>query len=63
TLAADIGDQLGCGAHLTALRRVGSGFFSVAGAVAGAELLEPVRAREALLDNRLTVEELVARLA
>ncbi|MFN2366213.1 MAG: tRNA pseudouridine(55) synthase TruB, partial [Desulfurivibrionaceae bacterium] len=47
TLAADIGDQLGCGAHLTALRRVGSGFFSVAGAVAGAELLEPVRAREA----------------
>lgn len=63
TLAADIGDKLGCGAHLTALRRLGSGFFSVAGAVAGAELLEPVRAREALLDNRLSVEELAARFA
>ncbi|MFO7606367.1 MAG: tRNA pseudouridine(55) synthase TruB [Desulfurivibrionaceae bacterium] len=63
TLAADIGDKLGCGAHLTALRRVGSGFFSVAGAVAGAELLEPIRAREALLDNRLTVEEFEARFA
>ncbi len=63
TLAADIGEKLGCGAHLTALRRVRSGFFSVAGAVAGAELLEPVRARQALLGNRLTVEALVARFA
>ncbi|MDF1576819.1 MAG: tRNA pseudouridine(55) synthase TruB [Desulfurivibrionaceae bacterium] len=63
TLAADIGEKLGCGAHLIALRRVGSGFFSVAGAVAGTELLEPVRAREALLGNRLTVAELQARLA
>lgn len=63
SLAADIGTELGCGAHLTALRRLQSGFFSVVGAVAGAELLEPERARQALLDNWLTVEEIQARLS
>jgi tRNA pseudouridine55 synthase len=62
TLAADIGTKLGCGAHLTALRRVRSGFFSVAGAIAGSELIEPDRACKALFDNRLTVEEILARL-
>lgn len=62
TLAADIGRELGCGAHLIALRRLQSGFFSVKGAVDGAELLEPVRAREILLANRLTVEDVMARL-
>ena len=30
TLAQDIGEALGCGAHLTALRRVGTGGFTVA---------------------------------
>ena len=30
TLAQDIGEVLGCGAHLTALRRVGAGGFTVA---------------------------------
>jgi tRNA pseudouridine55 synthase len=63
TLAADIGRALGCGAHLTALRRLSSGFFSVADAVDGAELSDPRRAREILLANRLTVAELLARLA
>jgi tRNA pseudouridine55 synthase len=63
TLAADIGRALGCGAHLIALRRLASGFFSVADAVDGAELFEPSRAREILLANRLTVAELSARLA
>ncbi len=62
TLAADIGRVLGCGAHLTALRRLRSGFFSVEGAVAGTELIEPQRARELLLENRLTVEDVLARL-
>lgn len=62
TLAADIGRGLGCGAHLIALRRVQNGFFSVADAVNGADLDEPERARELLLENRLTVEEVLARL-
>jgi len=62
TLAADIGRVLGCGAHLIALRRLQSGFFSVEGAVAGTELIEPQRARELLLENRLTVEDVLARL-
>lgn len=33
TLAEDIGEQLGCGAHLSALRRTGSGQVSLDGAV------------------------------
>ncbi|MDP3504410.1 MAG: tRNA pseudouridine(55) synthase TruB [Myxococcales bacterium] len=40
TLAADIGEALGCGAHLTALRRTQSGPFSIARAVPLAELVE-----------------------
>jgi tRNA pseudouridine55 synthase len=38
TLAEDIGRELGCGAHLSALRRTGAGPFSVADAVTLAEL-------------------------
>lgn len=34
TLVADLGDHLGCHAHLTALRRVRSGAFSIADAIA-----------------------------
>src|ERR1700760_2325790 len=33
TLAEDIGEALGCGAHLTALRRTGSGPLDVAAAL------------------------------
>lgn len=62
TLAADIGKELGCGAHLTALRRLHSGFFSVTGAVDGEALVEPERALALLLENRLTVEDVLARL-
>lgn len=35
TLAADIGNELGCGGHLTSLRRLASGCFSVADALDG----------------------------
>jgi tRNA pseudouridine55 synthase len=38
TLAADIGAALGCGAYLTALRRLGSGSFSVEQSVSGQAL-------------------------
>lgn len=40
TLAHDIGEALGCGAHLTALRRTASGSFSVDDAVPLDELLD-----------------------
>ena len=51
TLAEDIGQALGCGAHLSALRRTGSGPVSLAGAVSLAELEaldEPGRAARLL---------------
>ena len=40
TLAADIGQRLGCGGHLAALRRTRSGDFDVKDAITMAELLE-----------------------
>jgi len=43
TLAADVGERLGCGAHLSALRRLGSGRFSVADAVALDDALDAIR--------------------
>ena len=50
TLAEDIGQALGCGAHLSALRRTGSGPLSLAGAVSLAELEAMIEAdRLALL--------------
>jgi len=58
TLAADIGDRLGCGAHLAALRRTGIGMLDVAQAHSMA-MLEALaaEARDALLlppDSLLT---------
>ena len=50
TLAEDIGERLGCGAHLASLRRTATGALTLAGAItldALAELDEP--ARDALL--------------
>ena len=44
TLAEDIGEALGCGAHVTALRRLAAGPFDVSGAV-GLERLEELAAQ------------------
>lgn len=60
TLAEDIGRALGCGAHLAALRRTGSGGLSLDDAVTLEQLLELdeaqrdalVRAPDSLLDDR-----------
>ena len=41
TLAADIGEKLGCGAYLTSLRRTRSGGFSVEDSLSGAAFFEP----------------------
>ncbi len=49
TIAADLGDRLGCGAHLAALRRTGSGSFQIEDALP----LDRIRG--------LTPEELVDR--
>ena len=59
-LAEDIGRELGCGAHLAALRRSATGGFGIAGAVT-LEALDalPLAARDALL---LPVATLVAHL-
>ncbi|MFH1869664.1 MAG: tRNA pseudouridine(55) synthase TruB [Pseudomonadota bacterium] len=61
TLAADIGDRLGCGAHLAALRRTGIGVLDVAQAYS-LPVLEalPAEARDALL---LPPDSLLASLA
>ena len=61
TLAADIGEALGCGAHLIALRRLASGNFSVAEAVSGRELMDNPGAGKILQTAMLSVEEALAR--
>jgi len=56
TLGADIGKALGCGAYLTALRRVRSGCFHVRDSVEGKYLLED-GARESLMKKVLSVAD------
>jgi tRNA pseudouridine55 synthase len=58
TLGADIGKALGCGAYLTALRRVRSGCFHVRDSVDGKDLQED-DARERLMENVLSVTDLL----
>lgn len=60
TLAADIGEALGCGAHLVALRRIGVAGFTVAGA-ATLEALEAAGV-EGARARLLPVDALVASL-
>jgi tRNA pseudouridine55 synthase len=56
TLGADIGKVLGCGAYLTALRRVRSGCFHVRDSVPGKCLLDE-DARERLMGKVLSVSD------
>ncbi|MBM9518710.1 tRNA pseudouridine(55) synthase TruB [Desulforhopalus vacuolatus] len=60
-LGAEIGETLGCGAYLTALRRTSSGFFGLVKAVTG-EDFEAENARELLLSRMLSVEDVVKLL-
>ena len=62
TLAADIGNILGCGAHLTALRRLQSGTFSVKDALPGDALEDRQQAQTLLEKYRLSVDEVLGRL-
>lgn len=60
TLARDIGAYLGCGAHLSGLRRFKSGYFSVNESLAGDELRADHRwVRDLLMANMLPVESVV----
>ena len=61
-LAADIGRALGCGAHLTALRRIRSGPFTVAAALAGEKLADPGQAHRLLIQHQLQVAEVKREL-
>ena len=58
TYAHDIGQRLGCGAHLTALRRIRSGHFDIAEAVDVPTL--KAAGREELLARLLPVEKVLA---
>jgi tRNA pseudouridine55 synthase len=58
TLGADIGRELGCGAYLTALRRLRSGCFHVNDSVDGSKLQDE-GAQKRLLENVLSVSDLL----
>lgn len=62
-LAADIGSRIGCGGHLTALRRTWSGGFAVEEALDGCLLFAEDReaACAALQQNILSVEQALAK--
>ena len=62
SLASDIGAFLGCGAHLTSLRRTRSGAFSVMDALSGRELDKHDEAQAMLLDHMIEVEKVVTHL-
>ncbi len=61
-LGADIGKKLGCGAHLIALRRLGSGTFSVNDSLSG-EKLSTSQSPDTLLAGMISVEEVQGLLA
>jgi len=60
TLAADIGAALGCGAHLTALRRTRIGSWSVVDAVDAKELTQ--YSRSDLAEHLLSADEILQSL-
>ena len=63
TLAADIGEFLGCGAHLSKLKRTRNGLFSIGDTLPGEKLFKEEAARALLDSHRIpvdTVKELLA---
>jgi len=63
TLAADIGEFLGCGAHLSRLERIRNGFFSLAATLPGEKLFSRETGRSLLDTHRITVETVKELLA
>ncbi|MBE9521202.1 MAG: tRNA pseudouridine(55) synthase TruB, partial [Proteobacteria bacterium] len=63
TLAADIGECLGCGAHLKKLIRTRNGLFPLGESLAGEELYTEETGRSSLLSHRIAVETVKELLA
>jgi len=61
TLAADLGEVLGCGAHLTDLRRLGSGPFTEHGAVS-LETLQKLHAEGRIAEILITPYQALSHL-
>lgn len=57
TLAADIGEFLGCGGYLSRLKRVRNGFFSIDECLPGEVLFGEKAGRDVLLQSLIPVEE------
>lgn len=63
TLAADIGEFLGCGAHLRKLQRTRNGFFSLDETLPGEELYTEETGRSLLDAHRISVDAIKELLA
>lgn len=63
TLAADIGDFLGCGAHLSKLKRTRNGFFSIGDTLPGEKLFAEETARPLLDSHHISVDSVKELLA
>jgi len=63
TLAADIGEFLGCGAHLSKLKRTRNGFFSIGDTLPGEKLFAEETARPLLDKYRIPVDAVEGLLA
>lgn len=61
TLAADIGSYLGCGAHLSELRRTKSGFFAIEEALTWEELTGDM-SYQLLMDKMISTEQVAILL-
>ena len=57
TLAADIGEFLGCGAYLSRLKRIRNGFFSIDNCLPGEVLFNEDAGSDELLESLMPVEE------
>ncbi|MBW2467405.1 MAG: tRNA pseudouridine(55) synthase TruB [Deltaproteobacteria bacterium] len=63
TLAADIGEFLGCGSHLRKLKRTRNGIFSLADTLPGEKLFDRETAKSLLENHRITVDAVKELLA
>jgi len=63
TLAADIGEFLGCGGHLIKLKRTRNGFFSIADTLPGEKLFAGETAGPLLASRRIAVDAVKELLA
>ena len=57
TLAADIGEFLGCGAYLSKLKRIRNGYFSIENCLPGEILFREDADRDVLLSSLMSVEK------